>query len=72
MTAAFRADWSSDPSIEDMTRELVERAPEMNGTEFSVKANRLRRAGGWWPNALSDWETPRGRELAQKIAQARA
>lgn len=58
-----------NPGVEPkkLEAELVARANEMSDTEFSVKANRLRRAGGWWPMGLSDWETPQGRALGARI-----
>lgn len=70
--APFRADWANEPSVEDMTRELIERRDEMSGTEFSVKTNRLRQAGGYWPNSLAGWTTDEGRALSEKLRQARA
>jgi hypothetical protein len=51
--------------------ELIERGHLMRDTEFSVKRARLVRAGGWWPVALSDWQTERGRELSRRIRESR-
>ncbi len=51
--------------------ELIARANKMSGTEFSVKTQRLRNLGGFWPNSLDDWTTPEGMSLSREIKAAR-
>ncbi len=61
-----------DTAVEVLRGELILRADQMSETEFSVKAQRLRNLGGYWPNGLSDWETPEGRSLSAEIKRTRA
>lgn len=56
---------------EKLRAELIARANMMSGTEFSVKAQKLRSLGGYWPNSLSDWSTPEGMALSREIKAAR-
>lgn len=56
---------------ERLREELLLHAGDMGDTQFSILRNRYQQLGGWWPMALTDWETDQGRELALAIKRAR-
>jgi len=58
--------------LAELEHELVTGTHRMSDTEFSVKAERYRQAGGYWPRGVADWTTPAGRELAARIREARS